>query len=73
VLRDFAADLNSRGCRVVGMVQTGQCADASLSAVLVHNGEVLKLAQDAASPSSGCKLDLGRLQDAATARGRRDG
>jgi nucleoside-triphosphatase THEP1 len=65
VLRGFAADLNARGFRAVGMVQTGQCADASLSAVLVHNGEVLALAQDPTSPASGCKLDLRRLQDAA--------
>ena len=65
ILRNFAADLNSRGFHVVGMVQTGQCADASLSAVLVHTGEVLALAQDATSPTSGCKLDLGRLQNAA--------
>ena len=65
VLRGFAADLNARGFRAVGMVQTGQCADASLSAVLVHSGEVLALAQDATSPASGCKLDLSRLQDAA--------
>src|SRR4051812_49098974 len=65
ILRDFAADLISRGRRVVGMVQKGQCADASLSAVLVHSGEVLALAQNATSPASGCKLDLGRLQDAA--------
>jgi len=39
VLRDFAADLNARGFRAVGMVQAGQCADSSLSAVLVHSGE----------------------------------
>ncbi len=65
ILRDFAADLNAHGFRAVGMVQTGQCADASLSAVLVHNGETLLLAQNATSPASGCKLDLGRLQDAA--------
>ena len=65
VLRAFAANLNARGVRAGGMVQAGQCADASLSAVLVHNGEVLALAQDAPSPASGCKLDLGRLQDAA--------
>ena len=52
VLRDFAADLNASGRRVVGMVQTGQCADSSLSAVLVHNGEVLLLAQPATSPAA---------------------
>ena len=66
VLRDFAAELNAQGIRAVGMVQTGQCADASLSAVLVHSGEVLLLAQPSTSPASGCKLDLGRLQDAAS-------
>ena len=47
------------------MVQTGQCADSSLSAVLVHSGEVLLLAQPRLPPASGCQLDLGRLQDAA--------
>jgi Protein of unknown function (DUF2478) len=66
ILRDFAAELNASGRRVVGMVQSGQCADSSLSAVLVHSGEVLLLAQPATSPGSGCKLDLSRLQDAAT-------
>jgi|SRR5665213_4316150 len=66
ILRDFAAELNASGRRAVGMVQTGQCADSSLSAVLVHTGEVLLLAQPATSPGSGCKLDLNRLQDAAT-------
>jgi Protein of unknown function (DUF2478) len=30
VLRGFAAELNAEGCRVVGMVQAGQCADSSL-------------------------------------------
>ena len=35
-----------RGHRVVGMVQAGQCADSSLSAVLLHSGEKLLLAQD---------------------------
>jgi hypothetical protein len=66
ILRDFAAELNASGRRAVGMVQTGQCADSSLSAVLVHSGEVLALAQPATAPASGCKLDLSRLQDAAT-------
>jgi hypothetical protein len=46
VLREFAADLNASGVRTVGMVQAGQCADSSLSAVLVHTGETLLLAQD---------------------------
>jgi len=63
-LGGFAADLNAHGYRVVGMVQTGQCADSSLSAVLLHNGEKLSLAQDAAPGAPGCRLDIGRLRDA---------
>jgi nucleoside-triphosphatase THEP1 len=64
VLRDFAADLNARGLRAVGMVQAGQCADSSLSAVLLHSGENLLLAQDFDPSARGCRLDLGRLQNA---------
>ena len=64
VLRGFANDLNARGFRAVGMVQAGQCADSSLSAVLVHSGETLLLAQDFDPAASGCRLDLGRLQNA---------
>jgi nucleoside-triphosphatase THEP1 len=64
VLRDFAADLNARGLRIVGMVQAGQCADSSLSAVLLHSGETLLLAQDFDPATSGCRLDLDRLQNA---------
>ncbi|MCP3469156.1 DUF2478 domain-containing protein [Bradyrhizobium sp. CCGUVB1N3] len=65
ILRGFAADLNARGLRVVGMVQAGHCADSSLSAVLLHNGEKLLLAQDLDPAASGCRLDLARLQNAA--------
>jgi nucleoside-triphosphatase THEP1 len=65
VLRDFASDLNARGFRAVGMVQAGQCADSSLSAVLIHNGEKLLLAQDFDPSARGCRLDLGRLKNAA--------
>jgi nucleoside-triphosphatase THEP1 len=64
VLRDFAADLNARGFRAVGMVQAGQCADSSLSAVLVHSGETLALARDFDPSASGCRLDVERLQSA---------
>lgn len=74
ILRDFAADLNAHGARAVGMVQTGQCADSSLSAVMVHSGEMVLLAQPPSpdttslgttSPgATSCKLDLSRLQDA---------
>src|ERR1700709_1876758 len=58
VLRDFADELKASGRRVVGMVQSGQGPVSSLSAVLVHTGEVLLLAQPATPPGSGCKLDL---------------
>jgi len=66
VLRNFATDLKARGFRVVGMVQAGQCADSSLSAVLVHTGETLLLAQDFDPAAHGCRLDLGRLRNAGT-------
>jgi Protein of unknown function (DUF2478) len=64
ILRDFADDLNAHGCRVVGLVQSGQCADSSLSAVLVHSCETLLLARPPSPGAAGCKLDLTRLQDA---------
>jgi nucleoside-triphosphatase THEP1 len=64
VLRGFADDLNARGFRAVGMVQAGQCADSSLSAVLVHSGEKLLLAQDFDPSARGCRLDVHRLEDA---------
>jgi hypothetical protein len=65
VMRDFAAGLNARGFRAVGMVQAGQCADSSLSAVLVHNGETMLLAQDSDPAAKGCRLDVSRLHSAA--------
>jgi hypothetical protein len=64
ILRDFASDLNAGGLRVVGMTQAGQCADSSLSVVLLHSGEKLLLAQDFDPAASGCRLDVARLQDA---------
>jgi nucleoside-triphosphatase THEP1 len=64
VLRDFASELNARGVRAIGMVQAGQCADSSLSAVLVHSGETLLLAQDFDPSAKGCRLDIGRLESA---------
>ncbi|SEM65148.1 DUF2478 domain-containing protein [Bradyrhizobium sp. OK095] len=66
ILRSFAAGLNTRGFRVVGMVQAGHCADSSLSAVLLHSGEKLLLAQDFDPAVQGCRLDLARLQNAGT-------
>jgi hypothetical protein len=46
------------------MVQAGQCADSSLSAVPLHSCEKLLLAQDFDPAASGCRLDLARLQNA---------
>jgi hypothetical protein len=64
ILRDFANELKARGVRVVGLVQAGQCADFSLSAVLVHSGEKLLLALDFDPAASGCRLDFDRLHNA---------
>jgi hypothetical protein len=64
VLRGFADDLNARGFRAVGMVQAGQCADSSLSAVLVHSGETLLLALDFDPSARGCRLDMHRPENA---------
>ncbi len=64
ILREFASDLTTRGLRVVGMTQAGQCADSSLSVVLLHSGEQLLLAQDFDPAASGCRLDVSRLQNA---------
>ena len=65
ILRKFAADLNGRGRRAVGIVQLGHhCLDAGLSAMLVHTGEELQLFQDLGTCSAGCRLDVGQLLDA---------
>jgi Protein of unknown function (DUF2478) len=66
ILRDFASDLNKRGYRAVGLVQTGHhCVDApKLLATLVHTGEELQLFQDLGTCSAGCRLDVGQLLDA---------
>src|ERR1700704_4518934 len=75
VLRDFAAELNARGYRAVGLVQLGHhCVDApKLSAMLLHTGEELQLFQalGACAPRAngdavarGCRLDLGQLLNA---------
>jgi nucleoside-triphosphatase THEP1 len=64
ILRDFASELNARSLRVVGMTQAGQCADSSLSVVLLDSGEKLLLAQDFDPATSGCRLDVARLQNA---------
>jgi hypothetical protein len=66
ILREFAADLNHRGYRAVGLVQTGHhCTDApKLSAMLVHTGEELQLFRDLGTCATGCRLDVGQLLDA---------
>ncbi len=63
LLRDFAADLNGRGLRAVGLVHLGH-PDADppqLSALLVHSGDTMRLFQDLGRGSTGCKLDVGQL------------
>ncbi|NEW86942.1 MULTISPECIES: DUF2478 domain-containing protein [Rhodopseudomonas] len=66
VLGEFAADLNSRGYRAVGLVQIGPRGDDTrgLSARLVHSGEQVTLYQDLGPLAQGCRLDPGRLLDA---------
>jgi Protein of unknown function (DUF2478) len=66
ILREFASDLNARGYRAVGLVQTGRhCLDApKLSAMLVHTGRELQLFQDRGACATGCRLDVGQLLDA---------
>jgi hypothetical protein len=63
LLRGFAADLNARGYRAVGLVQFAhRIADApQLSATLVHSGEQVPLYQDLGSQATGCRLDPGQL------------
>ena len=54
ILREFAAELNGRGYRAVGLVQFGHhCVDANLFAMPVHTGEKLPLLQDLGSYSAG--------------------
>jgi len=66
VLREFASDLNTRGYRVVGLVQTGHHCLGSprLSAMLVHTGEALQLFQNLGTGAAGCRLDAGKLLEA---------
>ena len=66
VLHDFASDLNIRGYRAVGLVQTGHhCVDApKLSAMLVHTGEERQLFQNLGAGATGCRLDVGQLTHA---------
>jgi hypothetical protein len=77
ILREFAAGLNARGHRAVGLVQLGRhCTDVpNMSAMLIHSGEELPLLQNLGSCTTGCRLDVGRLLDAGSrvARALEDG
>jgi Protein of unknown function (DUF2478) len=77
ILRDFAADLNARGHRAVGLVQLGRhCIDVpNVSAMLIHSGEELPLLQNLGTCATGCRLDVGQLMDAGSrvARALEDG
>jgi hypothetical protein len=66
LLRDFAADLNRRGGRAVGLVQIGDQSGPApqLSAMLVHSGLQVRLFQDLGPEATGCKLDVGQLLNA---------
>jgi Protein of unknown function (DUF2478) len=66
LLREFAADLNARGYRAVGLVQLGRhCVDVpNVSAMLVHSGEQLPLLQNLGTCAAGCRLDVGQLLNA---------
>ena len=66
VLREFASELNTRGYRVVGLVQTGHhCVDApKLTAMLLHTGVALQLFQNLGAGATGCRLDAGKLLEA---------
>jgi hypothetical protein len=68
LLRSFAADLNGRGSRAVGLVQLGHpLADPpQLSALILHSQETMRLFQDLGRGSTGCKLDVGQLLAAGT-------
>lgn len=66
VLRAFAGDIAERGFRAVGLVQLGHRVEsASLMATLIHTGETVRLFQDRGAGAIGCKLDVGRLLEAA--------
>jgi hypothetical protein len=77
ILREFAADVNARGYRAVGLVQLGRhCIDVpNVSAMLVHSGEELPLLQNLGACATGCRLDVGQLLDAGSrvARALEDG
>lgn len=68
VLRAFAADLNGRGIRAVGLVQHGhrEFDVPKLTALMLHNGAEVRLFQDLGPGARGCKLDVGQLLDAGT-------
>jgi hypothetical protein len=56
--------LNARSLQPIGMVQAGQCADSSLSAVLLHSGKNWLWHEHFDPAASGCRLDVGRLPNA---------
>ncbi len=65
VLREFAADLDGRGYRSVGLLQLGHhCLDPELSAMLIHRGKRVRLFQDLGRCAQGCRLDVDQLMEA---------
>ncbi|BAM90138.1 conserved hypothetical protein [Bradyrhizobium oligotrophicum S58] len=69
VLGNFAAALQARGVRVVGLVQrVRRCLDEhEIAATLVHSGAEIPLLQQLGRHAGGCRLDVGQLLQAGSA------
>lgn len=66
VLRHFAMSLRSRGCRVVGLIQSARRRQAchEPSGVIIHSGRRIGLWRQLGPGAEGCRLDPGQLVDA---------
>ncbi len=65
----FAGDLCRSGRHVIGAIQVGRSCRSEtprLSAVVLHEGELVPLAEDARTCDAGCRLDAARLAGVAT-------
>lgn len=65
----FAGDLRRSGRRVVGVIQVGRSCrseDPRLGAVVLPEGELVSLAEDARTCAVGCRLDAAQLAGVAT-------
>jgi hypothetical protein len=65
LLRSFAADVASSGCRVVGFHQSGHChATNGMRLTLLPSGRALPITQELGPGSSSCSLDPAQLDGA---------